>query len=85
MIKWKFIIGRISQLISAEGKKIVVFNVEAERDAKTQFEKYQETCNIMKDNFEAVVTTSLPGEERGLKIYPYFKSHNIAESLLYRA
>jgi len=64
MIRWQFIIDRISRLISAEGKEIVVFNVEAERDAKTQFEKYQETCDIMKDNFEAVVTTSLPGEER---------------------
>ena len=64
MVKWQFIIDRISKLISAEGKEIVVFNVEAERDLKTQFEKYQETCKIVRDKVEAVVTTSLPGEER---------------------
>ena len=64
MIKWQFIINRISQLISTEGKEIVVFNVEAERNAKRQFEKYHETCEIVKDKVEAVVTTSLPGEER---------------------
>ena len=64
MVKWQFIIDRISQLISAEGKEIVVFNVEAERDAKAQFEKYQETCEIVKGIFEAVVTANFPGEER---------------------
>ena len=64
MVKWQFIIDRISQLINAEGKKIVVFNVEAERDPKTQFEKYQATCETVTNMFEAVVTTSLPGEER---------------------
>ncbi len=64
MIKWQFIINRISQLISAEGKEIIVFNVEAERNVKRQFEKYQETCEIVKDKVEAVVTTSLPGEDR---------------------
>jgi len=57
-------INKISKLISVEGKEIIVFNVEAERDAKTQFEKYQETCEIVKNVFEAVVTTSLSGEER---------------------
>ena len=64
MIKWKYIIDKISQLISAEGKEIVVFNVEAEKDAHMQFEKYQVTCKTVKSIFEAVVTTSLPGEER---------------------
>jgi len=43
MVKWRFIIDKISQLISAQGKKIVVFNVEAERDPRSQFEKYQAT------------------------------------------
>ena len=64
MIKWQYIIGKISQLICAEGKEIVIFNVEAERDLKSQFEKYQTTCETVKNMFEAVVTTSLPGEER---------------------
>ena len=69
MIKWQFIIDRISWLISAEGKEIVVFNVEAERDAKSQFEKYQVTCETVKNIFEAVVTASLPGEERIFWVY----------------
>lgn len=64
MVKWKFIIDRISRLISAEGKKIVVFNVEAERNPEVQFKKYQVACETVKNIFEAVVTTSLPGEER---------------------
>ena len=64
MVKWQYIIDKISQLISAEGKEIVIFNVEAERDAKSQFEKYQKTCETVKDIFEAVVTASLPREER---------------------
>ena len=64
MVKWQYIIDRISGLISAEGKKIVVYNVEAERASKRQFEKYQATCETVKNIFEAVVTTSLPGEER---------------------
>ena len=64
MVKWQFIIDKISRLISVEGKKIVIFNVEAERDPKSQFEKYQATCETVKHTFEAVVTTSLPGEER---------------------
>ena len=64
MVKWKYLIGKISELMSAEGKKIVIFNVEAERDTKTQFEKYQYTCETVKNMFEAVVTASLPEEER---------------------
>ena len=64
MVKWQYIIDKISRLISAEGKEIVVFNVEAERDPKSQFEKYQTTCETVKNIFEAVVTASLPGEER---------------------
>ena len=42
----------------------MVFNVEAERDPKTQFEKYQTTCETVKNIFEAIVTASLLGEER---------------------
>ena len=64
MVKWKYIINKISQIISAEGKEIVVFNVEAERYPERQFEKYQNTCETVKDIFEAVVTASFPGEER---------------------
>ncbi len=64
MVKWQYIIDKISQLIAAEGRKIVIFNVEAELDPKAQFEKYQATCETVKHRFEAVVTASLPGEER---------------------
>ena len=64
MVKWQYVIDKISQLITAEGSKIVIFNVEAERDPKAQFEKYQATCETVKNMFEAVVTASLPGEER---------------------
>lgn len=51
-------------MISAEGKEIIVFNMEAERDHERQFEKYQTTCKTVKNIFEAVVTVSFPGEER---------------------
>lgn len=64
MVKWQYIIDKISQSISAEGKEIVVFNVEAERNPEQQFKKYQATCEAVKNMFEAVVTASLPGEER---------------------
>jgi len=64
IVKWQYIIDKISQVITAEGKKIVIFNVEAERDPKSQFEKYEATCETVKNTFEAVVTASLPGEER---------------------
>ena len=64
MVKWQYVINKISQLITAEGSKIVIFNVEAERDPKSQFEKYQATCETVKSMFEAVMTASLPGEER---------------------
>ena len=64
MVKWQYVIDKISRLISAEGKKIVILNVEAQRDPKSQFEKYQATCETVKETFEAVVTASLPGEER---------------------
>lgn len=58
------VINKISQLISAEGKEMVLFNVEAEQDTQKQFEKYLITCETVKSILEAVVTTSLPGEER---------------------
>ncbi len=63
-IKWQFIINQISRLIEDKGKKIIVLNVKAQRDPNKQFKKYQEVCEISKDKFEVVVTTSLPGEER---------------------
>lgn len=64
MAKWNFIIDRISRLISAEGRKIVVFNVEAELNPEQHFKRYQIACETVKNTFEAVVTTSLSGEER---------------------
>lgn len=64
IIKWKFLIDKISYLIEKNGRKMVIFNVEAQIDSKRQFEQYRKTCESLKDRFEAVVTTSLPGEER---------------------
>jgi len=64
IIKWKFLIDKISHLIKRDGKEIVILNVEAQIDSKRQFEQYQKTCESVKDRLEAVVTTSLPGEER---------------------
>lgn len=58
------VINNISQLISAEGKEMVIFNIEVEEDPQKQFDKYLITCETVKSIFEAVVTTSLPGEER---------------------
>ncbi len=63
MVKWQYIIDKISRLISAEGKKIVLFNVEAQRDSAKQFQRYEEMCETVKNTFEAIVT-SLPREER---------------------
>jgi len=64
IIKWKFLIDKISHLIERDGKKMVIFNVEAQIDSKRQFEQYRKTCESVKDRFEAVVSTSLPREER---------------------
>jgi len=64
IIKWKCLIDKISHLIERNGKKMVILNVEAQIDSKKQFEQYQKTCESVKDRLEAVVTTSLPGEER---------------------
>lgn len=58
MVKWQYVIDKISQVITAEGKEIVIFNIEAERDPKAQFEKYQTTCETVKNIFKAVVTES---------------------------
>jgi len=54
MVKWQYIIGKISQLIIAEGKEIVIFNIEAERDPKTHFENYKITFETVKNIYEAV-------------------------------
>ena len=43
---------------------MVLINIEARRDIKEQFEMYQKTCEMVKANFEMVVSTGLPGEER---------------------
>lgn len=70
LAKWKKIIDKISELVSAEGKEMGLFDVEAGKDIKKQFENYQVTCETVKGIFEVVVTTSLPGEER--IFWPFF-------------
>lgn len=64
LVKWKFIINQISDIVSKKGKKMYIINVKADINPKRQFEKYQDTCESVKRIYEAVVTTGLPGEER---------------------
>ena len=64
LIKRKFIIDRIKDIVSKKGKQLKLINIEADSDPKRQYEKYQETCESVKHIYEAVVTTGLPGGER---------------------
>ena len=43
---------------------MVLINIEVRENLKEQFEMYQKTCELVKANFEMVVSTGLPGEER---------------------
>lgn len=54
----------IEVLISQEGKKLVLINVEANRSLEEQFDKYMQTVELVREKVECVVSTSLPGEER---------------------
>ena len=63
-LKWTFIINRIEHIIGKKNTKMVLINVEAMKNPKKQFEKYMKTCELVKNRFEVVVSTSLPGEER---------------------
>ncbi|MFX1296464.1 MAG: hypothetical protein ACFFD2_16615, partial [Promethearchaeota archaeon] len=70
MAKFQFLIDRLGALISQEGKKLVLINVEAEKKPKKQFDKYMQTVEFVRDKVECVVSTSLPGEER--IFWPYY-------------
>jgi hypothetical protein len=63
-IKFEFLIERLGKLIAKEGRKMVGMNVKASPDVKKQFEKYQSTCEQVKNQPNVIVMTSLPGEER---------------------
>jgi len=67
--KWTFLIDRMKRLIATEGKKMVLINIDAMENPKEQFAKYMETCEKVKNQFEVVVSTGLPGEER--VFWPY--------------
>lgn len=69
LVKWQYIIDKISQVINKQRKEIVVFNVEAIPDPVEQFKRYEVVCETVKDKYEAVFTTSLPGEERIFWVY----------------
>jgi len=69
IIKWKIVIDKISHLIERDGKEMVILNVKAQIDSERQFEQYQKTCESVRDRFEAVVTTSILGEERIFWVY----------------
>lgn len=64
MVKFELLIDRLGALISQEGKRLVLVNVEAGRDPKEQFDKYMEAVELVRDKVECIVSTSLPGEER---------------------
>ena len=64
LVKWQYIIDRISYVIREHGKENVVFNVDAIPDPVEQFKNYELACETVKNIYEAVVTTSLPSEER---------------------
>ena len=63
-VKFEFLTQRLGDLISQEGKKMVLINMEAGRDPNIQFEKYMEAVELVRNQLECVVSTSLPGEER---------------------
>ncbi len=64
LVKFEFLIQRLKDLVSQEGKKLVLVNVEAGRNPKKQIDKYMEAVELVRDKIECVVSTSLPGEER---------------------
>ena len=57
-------IQRLKDLVSQEGKKLVLVNVEAGKNPKKQFDKYMQSVELVRDKVECIVSTSLPGEER---------------------
>jgi hypothetical protein len=64
MEKWSILIDRIKQLVAQKGKKLVVINIDARPDPEEQYNMYMATVEMMKSQYETVVTTGLPGEER---------------------
>ena len=56
-------------MIRDHGKEIVVINVEAMPDPQEQFKRYEMACETVKKTYEAVVTTSMLGEERIFWVY----------------
>lgn len=68
-VRWTFLIDRLKELIAKKGKKIVIINVQAMSDPQEQFKRYQLMCETVKNQFEVVVATSLPGEERIFQPY----------------
>ena len=64
LAKFGFLIQRLETLISQEGKKLVLINVEAERNPRKQYDKYMQTVELVRNKVECVVSASLPGEER---------------------
>ena len=69
-VKFEFLLQRLGALISEEGKKLVLINVEAGRNAKKQYDKYMQAVKLSRNKVECVVSTSLPGEER--IFWPYY-------------
>ncbi len=64
VVKWEFLITRLKELIAQKGQEIIVVNIDAMMDAEEQYKKYMKMVEMMKTQFNAVVTTGLPGEER---------------------
>jgi len=64
MAKFDFLIQKLGALVSQEGKKLELINIEAERNPKEQFDKYIQTVELVRNKVECIVSTSLPREER---------------------
>ena len=63
--KWIAIIKMISEYMEKTmGKKISVMNIKSGPDPQENYKRFIETCQVVKNCPEIVVTISLPGEER---------------------
>lgn len=66
------LIGRLRELIAREGKKISLIVIKPDVNKVKQMRRFLKACESKSAKVEAVVTTSLPGEEQ--VVWPF---HNI--------
>ncbi|MFX1364652.1 MAG: hypothetical protein ACFFCE_12760 [Promethearchaeota archaeon] len=68
--KWIYLIERLKELIAQEGQEILVLNVEVMKDTETQYKKYMNVVESMKNQLNIVVTRGLVGKQR--IFWPYY-------------